>query len=312
MIRIKRKIVNNKPFYYLTERLSVNNISKKIQAYIGKSVPKDISLVALSLSEKEAEIWCDSLPSTYELERHISIPEYEKLETIKTRMKYIFWLMSEKERERFWRRFAISFIFESNAIEGSKLSEKEVDAIVGNGYVKKSLDRKEIREVLNSMKVFELIRSGAFSLNQRSIINLHAMLVDGLGIEMGYKQNDIIVNNKETVKPGSVRPAMKDLLDWYKEQKRNKRHPFELALDFHNRFEFIHPFADGNGRVGRIILNWMLLSSGYGPLLIRNKNRRSYFSALDQADEGRAQKLYRFGITTYQKTYNDFFLKYFM
>ena len=122
----------------------------------------------------------------------------------------------------------------------------------------------------------------------------------------GYKKEEIIVNNKPTVAPNKVRSGMADLLEWWNKQSKKNIHPLITAAEFHQRFEQIHPFADGNGRTGRLLFNWMLLKSGYGVILFKNKNRKAYFSALDQADNGRTGKLYRHCFKVYKETIRSF------
>jgi Fic family protein len=97
------------------------------------------------------------------------------------------------------------------------------------------------------------------------------------------------------------------LITWWREQKRAKSHPFILATLFHSKFEYIHPFSNGNGRVGRLIYIWMLQELGYGMILFENKNHQSYFSALDQADNGRPRKLYYHCVRNYSRTVNYLF-----
>lgn len=74
---------------------------------------------------------------------------------------------------------------------------------------------------------------------------------------------------------------------------------------FHNRFEHIHPFTDGNGRVGRLVLNWMLIKDGYGTILFRNRNRIAYFSALSKGDEGRYKNLLTLASNAYADTITE-------
>jgi len=88
--------------------------------------------------------------------------------------------------------------------------------------------------------------------------------VKGLGIKYGYKKEDIVVNNKKTSPPKIVREEMTKLIKWWNESIKNKNNQFLLAIKFHQKFELIHPFSDGNGRVGRLILIWMLIKSSYG------------------------------------------------
>ena len=305
MIKIERKIVKNKPFFYLTEQINVGSSFKKIQVYIGKNIPKDLSGYYKKLRDKEIELVSTNIEKIYILDPQVSLEEYKKVEVLRIKWKYFFTNLSDHKKELFWRDFAIQFIFESNAIEGSKLSQTEVAKIIKKQYVKKTTEKKEITEVNNAIKAFELIRSDNFKLNQRSIIDLHKLVTSGLDIETGYKKVAITVNNKKTVSPDKVRKSMSELLDWRKKEQRKKSHPFTLATIFHNRFEYIHPFSDGNGRVGRLLFVWMLLKSGYGVILFKNKNRISYFSALDQADDNRPGKLFRHCIDVYKKTGQD-------
>jgi len=302
MIKIEKKIIKNKPFFYLTEQVNIGRFFKKIQVYVGKNIPNDLSVFYDSLREKELKLVNDNIENMYSLDKTITLAEYKKIEASRLKFKYYFFGFSEFKKEIFWRDFAIRFIFESNAIEGSKLSQKEVEAIVKKKYFKIGMDRSEILEAENSIKAFDLIRSGKFRLNQRAIIALHKILISGLGVKEGYKKEDIIVNNKPTAVPGEIRKDMAGLLQWWKKQKKNKAHPFITAAVFHQRFERIHPFSDGNGRTGRLLFNWMLLKSGYGVILFKNKNRQAYFSSLDQADEGRPRKLYRHCIEAYRNT----------
>ena len=305
MIKIEKKIIKNKPFFYFTEQVRLNKKYKKIQEYIGKNIPKNLELYYVALKEKEIKLVLENIKNIFKKEPKITENEIKEIEAARLKWKYKIASMSEIEQNKLLLRFAIQFIFESNAIEGSRLSAKEVESIVKKKYIKKTIDRKEIIEVQNAIRAFELIEKTDFKLNQRSIIELHKIVTFGLNIDQGYKKTKIIVNNKETVPHGEVRSAMAKLFSWLKAEQKEKRHPLFIAADFHSRFEYIHPFADGNGRVGRLIFNWMLIKSGYGVILFKNRNRQSYFEALNQADEGRSNKLYRQCAKVYKRTIND-------
>jgi Fic family protein len=73
------------------------------------------------------------------------------------------------------------------------------------------------------------------------------------------------------------------LLKWYQENKE-KYHPIVLAIIFHHKFEKIHPFMDGNGRTGRMLLNYILIKNNYPPIVIRNRNREKYLKSIRKAD----------------------------
>ncbi|OGG86411.1 hypothetical protein A3I47_04415 [Candidatus Kaiserbacteria bacterium RIFCSPLOWO2_02_FULL_59_19] len=300
-----RKTVGNKPFFYLTTRVKVGKKLKKIQVYIGKRVPNDLRPYYERTKDKELALAEKMVAGQTVPGARITQEEYVGVERARISLLYGVVALSEAKREQWWRRFAIDFIFESNAIEGSRLSQQEVEAIVRNRYVKRFLTRNEVREVENAIKALAMIRERNFRLSERSIITLHALVTRELGVLRGYKRRTIVVNNKPTTRPGRVRAEMSSLLAWWK-RHRAAEHPFFLALMFHQRLERIHPFEDGNGRVGRLILIWMLLKEGYGIILFRNRKRRAYFSALGKADDGRPRALFRYGITAYKDTAQKF------
>lgn len=306
MAHIERKKVANKAFFYLTEQIRIGRRSKKIQVYIGKTIPTDMRPLYAALARKECALRVAALTRMYTLGTLIPRQKFEKAERVRTLYKYRMALLSEEQRERAWRAFAIHFIFESNAIEGSQLSQKEVASIVEKRYVKKKLNRREVQEVENSIAAFRSIQK-SFIPNERSIIALHTLLVRELGIPVGYKKHSIVVNNTETTPPGEVRARMAGLLRWWRTHKKSRIHPLILAAIFHQRFELIHPFEDSNGRVGRLLFVWMLYASGYGAILFKKRNRRAYFSALQKADEGRPRNWHLYCLDAYARTMREQF-----
>lgn len=300
MPQIYEKFIKNKRYFELAEYVRINKKNKKIQVYLGKSIPNDLAGHRVELSDKEKILVKENLSDLFTFEKIFNEEQIGKIEDLKIKLKYRLLSLSDAKQERLWIRYAVQFIFESNAIEGSKLSQTEVNSIVQKQYIKQTIERREIKEVRNSIAAFNLLRSGKFKLNQRQIINLHKLLVDGLRINTGYKRVDIVVNNKITTPVGEVRREMSQLLNWWKKNKKSKRHPLALAADWHQRFESIHPFEDGNGRVGRLLFNFILSQCGYPPILFLYRNRVSYFNALDHADEGRKNKWYWYAIRTYK------------
>jgi len=102
----------------------------------------------------------------------------------------------------------------------------------------------------------------------------------------GYRTSDVRVikaNFKATPAP-YVKTDMELLLKWFNDNK-NKLHPLVIASVLHHKFEKIHPFMDGNGRTGRMLLNFILMKSNYPPLIILNKERKEYLDALRKADK---------------------------
>src|SRR3989338_11696211 len=172
--------------------------------------------------------------------------------------------------------FATEFIFNSNNIEGSKIPPEKVREIIETGNAQYK-DKNEVKEVQNSIMAYEYLKK-KFKFNIPSIKRLYHILTKGLQMDKnnpypkGFKKISNIVGNSETTPPERVEQDLQNLLKWYAENKNNL-HPLILAFEFHRKYEFIHPFLDGNGRTGRLIMNKILMSSGYHPIIVYKDNK---------------------------------------
>ncbi|MBS3077277.1 Fic family protein [Candidatus Pacearchaeota archaeon] len=203
--------------------------------------------------------------------------------------------------------FAKEFIFNSNNIEGSKIPPERVREIIDKGDTK-YMDRNEVREVQNSIIAFEYLKK-SFKFNTNSIKRIYHILTKNLlreGKSMypkGFKKEPNIVGNSPTTAPEKVEEELKTLLDWYKQQ-RNNLHPLLLAFEFHLRFERIHPFLDGNGRTGRLIMNKILMNSDYPPIIVYKDNKQGYFNSIASSSEGKLKKYCQFMLEQADKSYD--------
>lgn len=201
--------------------------------------------------------------------------------------------------------FAIKFIFNSNNLEGSKIPEEVVKKIIETGNLSYK-NKNEAREVLNSIDAFDYLKD--FNFNLVSIKRLYYILTKRLLMEngnpypKGFKKDNLIVGNSSTTSPEKVKKELEELVKWYKKSK-SKIHPLILAYDFHLKYEMIHPFRDGNGRTGRLILNKILIQNGYPPIIVYKENKQGYFNAIKQAREGRKKKYYQFMLEQTNKSY---------
>lgn len=304
MIRFERKKIYNKPFYYLTEQVRIKEKFKKIQVFVGKNIPKDVEELYSTLKEKEKELLEENLLFIQKKDNDVESDTIKKIESTRIDWKYHVAQMSDSKREKVFRDFAIRFIFESNAIEGSKLSQDAVSAIIKKEYIKKTVPEKEVQEVLNAIEAFNHIQSDTFTLNQKNIKILHSIITKDLDITQGFKKRSIVVNNKETVDPKDVREKLTSLIFWYNETKKTKNQ-FVRAIIFHNRFEHIHPFEDGNGRTGRVLLNWMLMQNNYGVILYKNSNRVAYRNSLSKGDDGQYRNILALSVKMYKNTIKE-------
>ena len=220
-------------------------------------------------------------------------------------------LEAKKCENLVYSNFAKEFIFNSNNIEGSRIPREKVIEIIDTGDTRYK-NRNEVKEVANSIKAIDYIKSG-FKFDVSSVKRLYYILTDDLTMEngdrypRGFKKIQNIVGNSSTTPPDMVETELRDLMAWYR-RNRGKTHPLILAFEFHLRYEIIHPFSDGNGRTGRMIMNKILMKEGYFPVIVFQKNKTAYFNVIQKARDGMRKKYYQFLLEQADSTY-DLMLK---
>ena len=180
--------------------------------------------------------------------------------------------------------------YNSNKIEGSTLTEEQTASLFDTGSLPKSDDyyrAKDIEEMNGHFLMFNLmINTLDQELSEDLIKRFHYELKSGVfedranGYAIGdYKTRPNIIGNNRTVLPKDVPTEMKNLLEWYNKQEKS----LTTLAKFHTRYETIHPFQDGNGRTGRLILFRECLNNDLIPFIIEDKNRNEYIEALKTA-----------------------------
>ena len=183
----------------------------------------------------------------------------------------------------------IDFTYNSNHMEGSRLTHEQTRWIFETktvGEIGADVPVDDIVETANHFRaVDEVIRTARAALTERYIKNLHAILKGGTTdsrkpwFAVGdYKRLENTVGDLDTVPPAKVQGEMAELLAWY----GKTAHTLEDLAAFHVRFESIHPFQDGNGRVGRLVLLKECLKYGITPMLILESIRRFYYRGLKE------------------------------
>ncbi len=234
-----------------------------------------------------------------------------KIEKARIEYRKILNRLSKSQLKDLFDRFTVNFTYESNALEGNSLTLKDVAIVLFENAVVKGKSLREIYETRNSRRVVDLILQNKFKATEKDAMKMHEMLVKDMQIPEGYKQVPNYLYGREvvTAPPEEVPMEMKRLFLWLSENK-SKMHSLQLAARLHGKFERIHPFEDGNGRVGRFLANVMLVNAGYPPLIVRTTQRIAYFNALHDFDEGRPQMLEKFFYDRFMETNEKFFKIY--
>lgn len=282
---------------------------KKASVYLSahRIAPKDINK---RLNDKKISTFQDWAASFYKKNSIFSEDTLKSCEYMAHEYRRLMHKLTEQQRKDVLDRFTINFTYESNAIEGNSLTLKDVTFIIKEGKVLAGKDIREVYETVNTRKAIEMIFNKTPSITEKDIIYLHQLIVENTGVSPGYKKfpNYLLGRSIKTTPPEKVADEMQKLINDYENQEN--LHPLQRAALFHGRFEQIHPFEDGNGRVGRLLTAIILLKQGYPPLIIRKSHRLAYFSALEAFDNKHPGKLYWFMIEKYKKTFENFFHEY--
>jgi len=261
-------------------------------------------------NDKEEKLRREAAVSLFDEDSVFTAEQIEKVEQTKLEYKRIVSGLTRKQLQDLFDRFTVNFTYESNALEGNSLTLKDVAIVLFEKMMIKGKELREIYETRNSRKVVDLVLKKKFGVSEKDITKMHRLLVKDMEIETGYKKipNYLVERKVETTPPELVPKEMKELIAWYYNQKR--MHPLQKAAHLHGRFEKIHPFDDGNGRVGRFIINVILARNGYAPLIIRKSQRIAYFKCLEDYDKGYSPNLERFMLEKYKSTFEKFFKVY--
>ena len=203
----------------------------------------------------------------------------DKLEILKRRRP-----LTEGELERLNEEFLTGYTYNSNAIEGNTLTLRETDMVLrGLTIDQKSL--KEHLEVIGHKEAFDYVRqlvSENAPISEKVIKDIHYLVLADKKEDRGiYRRVPVRIMGAahELVQPYLIIPKMEELLEQYK----NSKEDFVTKLArFHIEFEGIHPFIDGNGRTGRLLVNLELMKAGYPPIDIKFNDRLKYYEAFDE------------------------------
>lgn len=275
---IEKRVSGKDTKYYLVHSYREKNKVEKIRRYLGVNLSKE------------------------ELERRKNTAERLILETLEEIGTKVFsFVLTTKQKEILnkyneqikiahlskeeWENFIEDFVYNTNAIEGSTVTEEEVKKILTEKP--KTEDPEEI-ETLGVANAVGYIQNTKEDLSLNLLLKLHKFCFEGSKDFAGKFRNvNVVVKNSKGqilhagVPKEELNEYLKDLILWYKENKNNFK-PLILASILHNQFEHIHPFQDGNGRVGRLLLNYILLRNNYPPINIKLEDRQEYYKSLQE------------------------------
>ena len=191
--------------------------------------------------------------------------------------------LTEGEVQRLYEDFMVEYTYNSNAIEGNTLTLRETEMVL-RGLTVDQKPLKDHLEVVGHKDAFyfvvDLVKEKA-EITESVIKQIHSLVLADKPMDKGvYRKIPVRIMgaHHEPVQPYLIEPKMYELLQDYKKDDRNIA---EKLAEFHIRFEGIHPFIDGNGRTGRLLINLELMKAGYPPIDIKFTDRKRYYDAFD-------------------------------
>lgn len=299
---IKKRSVKGKTYLYLEKNIRIGEKKwKTFSIYIGAKKPAKAKLAKLGKKLEQA--------ITAYIRNQILKPKTQfidgktalKLERIRTSHERVLAALDGAGRENYLKRQRETFITNTNAIEGSQLTFEQTKKILGLKKSYETQDREEL-EVVNMEKCLELydkLLEQKAGLDEKTILGLHLLLLKTIPDYEGYagvwRPVNVHIRGSKYDFPAwkEVPKRMSELLRWYDENK-NRVHPVELAAIFHARLVTIHPFADGNGRMARLLMNHILQLNGFPFTDVPFSKRDEYFDTQEEGHLGKYGPFVRF------------------
>ena len=282
---IRKKTKGNKTYYYLEHSIRKGNKIIKKEKYLGASIPKNI--------EKVKE----------EFNRSLKMGIYDKFEKIKNNFQAEWKRIPESVKEKELEEISIAFTYNTNAIEGSTITLEEAREII-HDKISPNKPLRDVREIESHSKVFLEMLKKREKITNALLLKWHKDIFGQTKTEISGKFRDYLVRVGPHLAPDwqDVKNLMKKFIEFIEENK--KMNPVELSGRAHYKFEKIHPFGDGNGRIGRLLINFILWNNECPTIIIEYKKRKSYYKALQKDEEGFVSYFFRRYLSIHKKRYS--------
>jgi len=269
MVSLKKKTMDGKEYYYLEHSFREGRIIKKKELYIGTQIPKGME-----------KIKADFINEIYKEKWH------KTLDSIKSGFFKDIKATPPSDRKKELESFMVRFTYDTQRIEGSKLTLRETANLLERGITPKEKSVRDVKEAEAHKEIFYEMLDYKKDLSMDIMLHWHRKMFSSTKIDIAgrIRTHGIAISGSRFIPPSPVEinPMLEDFFKWYSKNKDNM-HPVELAALVHLKFVTIHPFGDGNGRISRLIMNFVLSRDNYPMLDIPYTNRTSYYNALERS-----------------------------
>lgn len=259
------KIITRNNFYYLGYSFRKDGKVVYRERYIGKNLPENIEEIKESFLRK-------CLQETV----------IKKLNRIRDSFRKEWKRLPDSIKRKYLLDLSVNFTYNTNAIEGSTITEDETDDLLKR-KISPNKPIEDVKETINHAKTFLRVFNENKELSLNLLLEWHKALFEETKSDIAGNLRDYSVSVGFYRAPDwqDLGQLMKDFISWYNKNKKIF-HPIELAARAHYKFEKIHPFGDGNGRVGRLIIAHILKTKRFPLLVIKYKKRKAYYHGLEK------------------------------
>jgi Fic family protein len=314
MVEVVKKI-RKKEYYYYQHRIKIENKTRVITTQIGRT---DLKKEILDEKRKEAfrnhfkKIWDIEMQNEEKNQKQRTFEytqgNYFQIVFVKIMYNVIRRFLSKDELNQILKEIFTQHVSGTTHIEGNVVNYNDIKKILEQEKTPSNYAFNDVNEIHNYLLLKSFLSSKKrHKINEKLILTINSLLMNGLTmisisgkrlqIPAGKyrKENAFLRTTPFKVSPPElIQQRMKYLFNEYEEKIKRNIHPIERSSIFHQKFEEIHPFADGNGRTGREILNLMLEQDGYPPFYIKEDYEKPYYDALESGNKEDYQVLFDF------------------
>ena len=264
-MRILKRKKGNEEYFYLQHSFRKNGRVFTKEIYIGKNIPKNI----------------EDIKRDFKIKANLEL--FKKLEKIKESFTEEWTKLPESIKKNELEEISIAFTYNTNAIEGSTITLEESREII-HDKIAPNKPLRDIKETEAHSKVFLNMLNKKEKISKELFLKWHKEIFNETKPDIAGKYRDYLVRVGDYIASDwqDIHKLMRNLVKFINNSKLN---PVELSARAHYRFEKVHPFGDGNGRIGRLLMNFILWYNKYPMIIIEYKKRKSYYKALKKDEE---------------------------
>lgn len=307
---------NSKNYKYIEHSYRVNNKVKKISIYLSKNkkfTVEDFEKINTESINKISKEKVNEYKKTREINEFFLYGDIIlKIEKIRSSFKLLFLQLDETDKEKLIKDYLRNFTVNSMEMEGGTVTydiAKKID-MMNLEKIPKNVNKNDILLYNNIKQGYKFIESKRFR-RALSFAKLHKMLYDKLFSFAGkFRNKNVTFGGIKSARTADFKDIVKNLnhlCNNYPKIKK-KKYLFQAILENHTEYQQIHPFEDGNSRLGRLILTYELLKNGYPPPILKKENSFGYRSSLVKSINNNDKRAF---FKLYYKMYKNTWIKFF-